>query len=65
MVKKHFDYTGSKRAEHILKNWSTEKDNFWKIIPEEYRKALARHAKEQQTAAGPDREVVEGEAVHG
>ena len=23
-------------------NWSTEKDNFWKIIPDKYRKALAK-----------------------
>jgi glutamate synthase (NADPH) large chain len=46
MVQKHFEYTGSKRAEYILNNWSHEKDNFWKIIPEEYRKALAKLAKE-------------------
>ncbi len=51
MVKKHCDYTGSKRAEYILNNWSHEKDNFWKVIPEEYRKALAKLAKEQQEAS--------------
>ncbi len=49
MVQKHFEYTGSKRAEYILQNWSTEKDNFWKIIPDEYRKALAKLAKEKET----------------
>ena len=47
MVQKHFEYTASKRAKFILDNWSHEKDNFWKIIPEEYRKALAKLAEEQ------------------
>jgi len=48
MIMKHYEYTGSKRAEYILQNWSQEKDNFWKIIPEEYRKALAKMAKEHE-----------------
>jgi glutamate synthase domain-containing protein 3 len=65
MVQKHFEHTGSKRAEYILNNWSTEKDNFWKIIPEEYQKALAQLAKEQQAAVGTGGVVVEGEVVHG
>jgi len=47
MVSKHFKYTGSKRAEFILQNWDKEKDNFWKIISGEYKKALAKIAKEE------------------
>jgi glutamate synthase domain-containing protein 2/glutamate synthase domain-containing protein 1/glutamate synthase domain-containing protein 3 len=47
-ISKHFEYTGSKRAKLILDNWSTEKDNFWKIIPGEYKKALAKMAKEKE-----------------
>ncbi|HUI30470.1 MAG TPA: glutamate synthase large subunit [Candidatus Acidoferrales bacterium] len=65
MVQKHFDYTGSKRAEHILQNWSTEKDNFWKIIPDEYRKALAKLAKEKETVTVLTKEPVEGAIVNG
>ncbi|MDR3666058.1 MAG: glutamate synthase large subunit, partial [Ignavibacteriaceae bacterium] len=41
LLTKHLKYTGSKRAETILENWSKQKDNFWKIIPGEYKKALA------------------------
>ena len=65
MVQKHFDYTGSKRAEHILTNWSTEKDNFWKIIPDEYRKALAKLAKEKESVMSPAKDTVEREVVNG
>ncbi len=65
MVQKHFDYTGSKRAGNILKNWSTEKDNFWKIIPDEYRKALAKLAKEKETVTVLTNEPVEGAIVNG
>ncbi len=65
MIKKHFEYTHSKRAEYILNNWSTERDNFWKIIPEEYRKALAQLAKEQPTAAHVEKEPSETEVVNG
>jgi glutamate synthase (NADPH) large chain len=46
MITKHFEYTGSKRAEYILKNWSVEKENFWKVIPGEYKKALSKIAKD-------------------
>ncbi len=49
MVSNYFKYTGSKRAENILKNWTTEKENFWKIIPGEYKSALAKLAKEKET----------------
>ncbi len=65
MVQKHFDYTGSARAKHILENWSTEKDNFWKIIPDEYRKALAKLAKEKETVTAPAKDITEGVVVNG
>ena len=65
MVQKHFEYTASKRAKFILDNWSHEKDNFWKIIPEEYRKALAKLAEEQKAAAHMKKESEETEVVNG
>jgi glutamate synthase (NADPH) large chain len=49
LVQNHFKYTSSKRAGFILNNWSQEKDNFWKIIPGEYKKALAILAKEKES----------------
>jgi glutamate synthase domain-containing protein 2/glutamate synthase domain-containing protein 1/glutamate synthase domain-containing protein 3 len=64
MVSKHYRYTGSKRAEFILQNWDKEKDNFWKIISGEYKKALAKIAKEDaEKAAG--KEVEMEEVLHG
>jgi glutamate synthase domain-containing protein 3 len=45
LITKHLKYTGSKRADHILENWSKQKDNFWKIIPGEYKKALVNQSK--------------------
>jgi glutamate synthase domain-containing protein 2/glutamate synthase domain-containing protein 1/glutamate synthase domain-containing protein 3 len=65
MVQKHFEYTGSKRAKLILDNWSHEKDNFWKIIPDEYRKALAKLAEEQKVAGRMKKESEEAEVVNG
>jgi glutamate synthase domain-containing protein 3 len=49
LVQNHFKYTSSKRAEFILNNWNQEKDNFWKIIPGEYKKAMAIIAKEKES----------------
>jgi glutamate synthase domain-containing protein 2/glutamate synthase domain-containing protein 1/glutamate synthase domain-containing protein 3 len=46
-VETHLLNTGSKRAEFILENWVTEKDNFWKVISREYKKALIKLAKEE------------------
>jgi len=64
MVKNHYEYTGSKRAEFILNNWSQEKDNFWKIIPGEYKKALAILAKEKETVKIKDENEL-SEVQHG
>ena len=57
LVQKHFEYTGSKRAEFILKNWDKEKDNFWKIISGEYKKALVKLAKEEAEKNSPKDEI--------
>lgn len=45
MVRKHFRYTGSLKALEILQNWQTNKANFVKIIPTEY-KAILQKTKE-------------------
>ncbi len=58
MVEKHFEYTNSKRAKYILDNWEKEKDNFWKIIPGEYKRALAKLAKEKKEEKPLVKEIV-------
>ena len=51
MIKNHYHFTESKRAEHILNSWEYEKDNFWKVISGEYKKALLKLAKEKSELA--------------
>ena len=40
MLRKHFDYTRSQRAEDILRKWDTYAPKFVKVFPQEYRAAL-------------------------
>ncbi len=41
MIKKHFDYTGSKKAKTILDNFEDYIPKFKKIIPEEYKRVIS------------------------
>ena len=41
LVEDHFRYTGSFRARDILSNWSASRGLFVKVMPKEYRRALA------------------------
>ena len=47
----HAKLTGSKRAEQILANWKTYGPMFRKVMPIEYRRALAEVAKKQTMQA--------------
>lgn len=49
LIEKHFYFTKSKRAEHILNNWKKEKENFWKVIPGEYKKAMLKLITEKES----------------
>ena len=33
MIERHYQLTGSERADDILNNWEDEKDKFWQIYP--------------------------------
>merc|ERR1712232_1170959 len=33
IIERHFELTGSERADDILSNWENEKDNFWQVYP--------------------------------
>ena len=39
-IRNHFKYTGSTTALNVLQDWDTQRANFIKIIPEEYKRAL-------------------------
>jgi glutamate synthase (NADPH/NADH) large chain len=49
LIARHKSFTGSSRANHILSNWDEFLPKFRKVMPIEYRKALAKM--EQQRAA--------------
>ncbi|MCB1522983.1 MAG: hypothetical protein KDJ23_02700, partial [Rhodoblastus sp.] len=41
LISNHHRYTGSTRAKAILDDWATAKGKFRKVMPIEYRRALA------------------------
>jgi glutamate synthase (NADPH/NADH) large chain len=44
LISNHARYTGSTRARHILENWDAFLPKFRKVMPVEYRRALAELA---------------------
>ena len=40
MLRKHFEYTRSGRADDILRKWETDAPKFVKVFPQEYKAAL-------------------------
>jgi glutamate synthase (ferredoxin) len=40
MIKKHFEYTGSKLAGRILADWDAELRKFIKVIPKDYKRMM-------------------------
>ncbi len=63
MVAKHVDYTGSTRGRDILDRWESEKSRFVKVMPTDYKRALAELRKlvEQEQAEAKQAE----EKIHG
>ena len=47
LVQRHLLFTGSERARRILENWALYLPKFVKVMPLEYRRALAEMAEEQ------------------
>jgi glutamate synthase (ferredoxin) len=55
LIEKHVDYTGSTVGESILDQWDDALPKFIKVMPIEYKRALAEMEQErQQTAATPE-----------
>ena len=44
LIESHLRFTGSKRAELILANWVEAREQFVKVFPNEYRRALTELA---------------------
>ncbi|MDX6806664.1 glutamate synthase large subunit [Terrihabitans rhizophilus] len=51
LIANHERYTGSAKAREILDNWATYRGKFIKVMPTEYRRALAEMEKANQLAA--------------
>ena len=47
LIANHLHHTGSSRAKMILDNWDTYKSKFRKVMPVEYRRALAELMSQQ------------------
>lgn len=52
LINNHFKYTQSPKAKYVLENWATVKSRFVKVIPNEYRKVLAKLEKEKVSTNG-------------
>ncbi|NTV12172.1 MAG: glutamate synthase subunit alpha, partial [Zoogloea sp.] len=48
LIEKHAQYTGSARAREILADWPAHRARFVKVMPHEYRRALAEMAAQQK-----------------
>ena len=50
LIERHMKFTGSTRAEEILNNWQAMLPKFVKVMPVDYRRALAElKAQEEQS----------------
>jgi glutamate synthase (NADPH/NADH) large chain len=47
LIQKHASYTGSERAKTILQHWAEYRDKFVKVMPNEYKRALAELAEQK------------------
>jgi glutamate synthase (NADPH/NADH) large chain len=53
LIQRHLLYTGSERARRVLENWAAYLPKFVKVMPLEYRRALAEMAQEQAKREQP------------
>ena len=52
MIKRHHGYTGSGPAARLLGDWETARQQFVKVFPRDYRRALEELKKEPELAGG-------------
>ena len=60
LISRHRDWTGSKRAQHILDRWTEMTGRFVKVMPIDYRKSLrrVREREQRETETTPATEEV-------
>ena len=50
MIERHFELTGSEKADEILGNWEEEKGKFWQVYPPSESKTAVVTTAEDATA---------------
>ncbi len=60
LIQQHVEYTGSTRGQSVLDNWEQSLDKFVKVMPTDYKRALAELRKEKEKVAAPLQEVSHG-----
>lgn len=60
LIEQHVEYTGSTRGQSVLDNWEQSLDKFVKVMPTDYKRALADLRKEKEQVAAPLQEVSHG-----
>merc|ERR1711992_39865 len=62
MIERHFELTGSERADEILGNWDEEKNKFWQVYPpSESKTAVVTVAEDMTTFLRVSASAPEGE----
>jgi glutamate synthase (NADPH/NADH) large chain/glutamate synthase (ferredoxin) len=61
LIKRHAEYTGSRKAKSVLKRWDAVLPRFVKVFPIEYRKVLEA----RKLAAHKQAQTSKSAAVHG
>jgi glutamate synthase (NADPH/NADH) large chain len=60
LVERHAQYTGSERANLLLKDWTNSRSKFVKVFPDEYKRALGEIFLSRNKAANVLKEVGHG-----
>jgi glutamate synthase domain-containing protein 2/glutamate synthase domain-containing protein 1/glutamate synthase domain-containing protein 3 len=59
MLRNHVRYTGSTRGQYVLDNWDTLKSKFVKVMPIDYKRAIAEMLRERHDDKQEDKDEAE------
>jgi glutamate synthase domain-containing protein 3 len=65
LIQRHFEHTGSPRAEWVLENWADMLPRFVKVFPHEYKRVLGVARREQQVKVMMAAAPAEQQVLHG
>jgi len=60
LIERHAQYTGSERANQLLKDWANSRSKFVKVFPDEYKRALGEISLSKNKTAQAVKEVRHG-----